>query len=339
LKVQLIIDGEEAYNQADNRNGGSTPRNTDFAQALQDACDAGEVLTWPQDVAIDQPIVITIDKPLRGPFGLRMDGFKIISRITDGSDLLTFKIAAPGIDCRYLRVQDLLIAGSGLDGNGLVISCPRNDSWIYNFELRGVSVEGCGQAGVLLEGSVFEGMTSNLCTHGNKGDGARMQNFGPEGNVGVVSAITMWGGSHRKNGGKGIYLIGAAAPRDVKVHGAYFCENTDEGIVAENGIGLVSGCGFENNGGAGVALQNYGSFIGCTFSTGGPQLNGITGYLVGTLFVSCCSSEPYGAAISAGGVLVHVTGAPGSKVYTAASGGKPMIAADASVVVLEAQAI
>src|SRR5580765_6323407 len=112
--------------------GGTPPASGDFATALQAACDGGHMLHWYSDVETSVPIVATITKHTAGPFGLDMHGHKIRSRIGDGGDVLTFRIVEGGIDCRYLRVHDAGIFGSGNDGHGLVISCPRNDSWIYN---------------------------------------------------------------------------------------------------------------------------------------------------------------------------------------------------------------
>jgi hypothetical protein len=58
-------------------------------------------------------------------------------------------------------------------------------------------------------------------------------------------------------------------------------DNHGPGIVATSGITLVQGSGFENNQGTGAIVQGSATFTGDTFSTYGPQLTGIGGYLAG----------------------------------------------------------
>jgi hypothetical protein len=65
------------------------------------------------------------------------------------------------------------------------------------------------------------------------------------------------------------------------VKGAYFVSNDGPGIDATSGITLVQGTGFENNQGAGAIVQGSATFSGDTFSTYGPQMTGIGGYLAG----------------------------------------------------------
>lgn len=262
---------------------------TTFVSTLQAALDKGQILDLPGgtlDVA--QTMKFTLKATTQGWTGLRGGGLKINSRITDGSPVMVFEVAKDGIDFRYLALRDFGIFGTGKEGDGLTVRCDTNSSWIYSSVLRDVAVEHCGGNGIVLEGSFFESSLFDVWTHGNAHHGCVLQHKN-----GQVSAINVSGGGHRKNGQYGMATLNGS--RDVKQFGVYYCENQGGGLLADQGFTLLSGCGFENNKGAGVKFQNFGTIIGCTGSTNGPQRYLLDGYLAGgDLTVISTGVEDYG---------------------------------------------
>ncbi len=211
------------------------------------------------------------------------------STIINGADVITYQVTQPGIDVRYLQLEGFLVAGNGKEGTGLKVTCPLNTSWIYGSVLRDVEVEGCGGVhGLWLNGSVFESSLFNVCSDGNRQNGVGLSH---DAAGGEVSALAIFGGTHRKNGMAGIAAVAGA--RDFKCFGTYFVENKGQGIWAEQGFTLLQGCGFENNGGVGVQFQNYGHMIGCTGSSFGPQVYLAQGYLAGDATIMACEIEGY----------------------------------------------
>ena len=305
VNVKLVIDDEIVHeDDYDTVDTGLPADAVELAEALQDAIDNKVLLTLPpNNMTYKGDIVITVTEHTRGITGLNANGAKL-----EGS--LTIKVDRPGIDFRYLIIEKLLIDGTG-KAHGLVLACPTNDSWIYNWCLRDVMVEGCTGDGIALEGSVFEGSMINVCTHGNGGNGVLMRHKGG----GQISAIGVFGGAHRKNGRAGMALLDGA--RDVKQMGVYYVENKGPGLHADQGFTGVWGCGFENNGGTGILFQNFGNVHASTASSNGPQQTLAQGYLSTGAALTLVSSgvEGYGghtmktAKIEGNGeVFINVTG-------------------------------
>jgi hypothetical protein len=74
-------------------------------------------------------------------------------------------------------------------------------------------------------------------------------------------------------------------------------DNHGPGIDATSGLTLVQGSGFENNQGTGAIVQGSATFNGDTFSTYGPEMTGVGGYLaVGQVTVIGDFAEYYGPA-------------------------------------------
>ena len=270
-----------------------------FVSQLKAAIAEQRVLDWRMgDVEISEPIVLTIDKHMRGWSGLNMNGSKITSRIEDPSkDLLTFEIIKPGIDCRYLTIRNAVFQGSGKERDGIVFSCRTNQSWIYNMLVEKTAANGFGRDGMVWDGSVFESNTIAFFADSNGRNGFNLWNNGPPNDTGILSAVAIWGGAYRKNGGSGIKTstnIEYREPRNVLVSHAYFVENLGPGINAAAGMDSVMECGFENNGGTGVKFANYLRLVGCRGSSHGPQNTLFEGYITSDMTAINCSVEAYG---------------------------------------------
>lgn len=299
----------------------------ELSPLLTAACSTQQVAhATKRTYVVSSTVDIVVGSSIGIPWGFDGGGANIVSTITDGSPILRFRIASAGVDCRYLNLRNLSITGNGLDGDAIVLSCPRNDSWLYNFALDGIQITGNGGNGVVLEGSTFEGQIDALYTSNCGQAGLTARNVGPAGNVGIVSDIKLFGGSHRKNPQGGINIPDNDGPNDFKIYGVYFVENGNAtpggkgGLNAAAGVSLIDGCGFENNKGYGVWLQNFGTVRSTSFSTGGnPSIQpiGVTGYISGNLLLDSASAQAYGGGTIA---LANMSGVSGGKVILLASG-------------------
>ncbi|HEY4343349.1 MAG TPA: right-handed parallel beta-helix repeat-containing protein [Parvibaculum sp.] len=224
-------------------------------------------------------------------------GAVLLSNITDGSDV--FEIVSHAT-ARYLLIDGLTIQGKGGEGHGLSLDCNREQSYIYNFCLRDLVVQGCGGDGLRLIGNIFEGQIFNSYFRDNKGNGTTM-GHGPDG--GVLSAVHVFGCVFGGNGGQGAALINAAS--DVSFHGCYFLQNGAFGVSAKSGCTLLSNCGFENNhmkadgfadGDAGVQLQVFGTLVGCTAYSIHNQTHLLRGFITNHLVMVGCTAAGGGKA-------------------------------------------
>jgi hypothetical protein len=214
------------------------------------------------------------------------------SKITDGSPVLRVLVNADGVNLTNLLLEKIQVNGNGREGDGIVISCPTNNSWVYRSVFRDLAVSHCGGNGIVFDGSVFESSIHNCWAADNKGNGFVFRHN----NGGQVSAISMHGGGARKNLQAGIALLDGA--RDIKMFGLYFCENAQFGVNADQGCTLLSGCGFENNQPSGLRYQNFANLMSCTFSTHGVQNPAIQGYLAGGSSIINTGNEDYGGGQS-----------------------------------------
>ncbi|MBX3500382.1 MAG: FG-GAP repeat protein [Alphaproteobacteria bacterium] len=229
----------------------------------------------PATYTITEPIVIHVTSTVQGALGLDGGGATFISQVPAGQPVIQL-VVEPGVDLRYLQLSNFTIQGNGLEGDGISIVVPSNDSWLYNWTIRDVTVEGVGGYGLDIEGSVFEGTICNSWMIGNGEGGARFAHS-PEG--GATSALRWLGGGFEDNGGPGLLLDNGA--RDISVEGATFTGNQGVGISAAWGITSVCSSDFVDNQGAGIWFQNFGGFNDNDFSSSGAQSVGIKGYLTG----------------------------------------------------------
>lgn len=263
-----------------------------FVAAITDAFAKGRPLVTSGSVVVTTPIKIVIPANLQTISGLLGNGLQIISQITNGLDVLTIEVDTPNVNLQYMILEKFQIIGNGKEGNGLVIRCATNSSWIYTSTFRDIVTINCGKAGQVYDGSVFESNLSGCYSMGNGGAGFVFSDNPAGGNC---SAMHMQLCGSRKNGGNGVDMLNGC--RDVHVKTTYFCENHGWGINATQGIEEVDSCGFENNGG-GLTFQNYANLSRCTFSTGGTQKTQIDGYLSGASTMIGTDWEYYGPAPS-----------------------------------------
>lgn len=276
---------------------------TDDTEALQRAFDAALNAPHPTFLHIppgryivSRTLHIQYDTHTTGnvvhPHGIRAHGASLISRISDGSDVVRF---TSGSVARFLLIEGLSVRGSRNDRHGIVLDCNRESAYLYNFCLRDVIVENCGGDGLHMTGNIFEGQVFNGYFRDNGGHGAYM---GHGKNGGVLSAIHVFGSIFGGNGAHGAVL--ANHSNDVGFHGCYFLENARFGLSAENGCGLLSHCGFENNqmsagsraaGGAGVNISNFGTLIGCTSHSNRFQTHLARSFVVGNLTMIGCRAS------------------------------------------------
>ncbi len=228
---------------------------------------------------------------------VRGHGAILRSRIVDGSDVLQMTSHAT---TRFLLIDGLSVQGSGGEGNGLLLDCNRERSYLYNFCLRDVVVQGCGGDGLRMIGNVFEGQVFNSYFRDNKGNGATF-GHGPDG--GILSAIHVFGCVFGGNGVHGAALVNNAT--DVSFHGCYFLLNGRFGLSARNGVTILSNCGFENNhmkagdfddGDAGIELQVAGTLVGCTAYSIYRQTHLVRGFITNQLVMIGCTAAGGGDA-------------------------------------------
>jgi len=278
--------------------GGSAPPtpDTDFQRALQAAFDEGRVLHLHAPLTLDAPVAVKINYSNQGWFGFDGGMNKIHSNV-EGQPALRFYMdesVPQGTCARGMMLKDFSIIGGG-KGGGLQCDIPFNDRWLGNLELRSLWFEGiAGKAGCTIAGSIFESFGYNVGTMDCEGAGMYFANVGPDGNKGIVSAWRLFGGTHRQNGGNGILMDQYDGPADVRMFGLYFCSNAKEGISTISGLELVDGCGFENNGNAGIYLQNFATLRNCSGSTYGVQAYLVDAYLVNPLQLHSCGVVGYG---------------------------------------------
>jgi hypothetical protein len=284
----------------------------DDSAALQAALDAafapsgpGFLLIPPGTYRISRTLRVTSLEGQRGDVGrnhgISAHGAQLLSTITDGSNILEFNSRST---VRFLLIEGLDILGGGREGNGLHLTCEYKEHYLYNFCLRDVAVQACGGDGCVMIGNVFEGQIINSYFRDNGRNGVT---FGHGARAGILSAIHVFGCVFGQNGQHGVAMINGCY--DVAFHGCYFLLNGKYGLVAENGCTLLSDCGFENNhekaasfaeGGAGMALQGFGTLIGCTSYSIFKQTRLLQVHVVNQLVMIGCHGSGDAAAKGAG---------------------------------------
>src|SRR5882757_466817 len=224
---------------------------------------------------VTQSIVINVTASTQGPVGIDLGGAKIFSQITDGSPVIEI-IVGPGVNLGGLTLSNFMIEGTQQEGDGIKIVADGSDRSVQNFNFSNLELEHVGGIGLDVLGNVSQGTVFDSWMNANSQGGARFANSA---HGGVASGLEWIGGGFRGNGGAGLILDNGT--HDMTVKGAYFVDNHGPGIDATSGITLVQGSGFENNQGSGAVVQGSATFNGDTFSTYGPQMTGIGGYLAG----------------------------------------------------------
>jgi len=266
-----------------------------FGAALQDAVDKGQVFKLDYDITIDQPITIDIRYSHRGWFGLDGQHHKIYSTVT-GAPALTFTMPTSlhGVCARGFYLGNLTMLGNLAEEGGLKIDAQAEDSWLVDAHLENIWLENFGgKAALTCRGNLFESSWYDVSTQDNAGAGLYFANAG---GAAVASAIRLFGGTQRQNGGAGYLVDAYDGPGDIRLHGLYFCLNRGGGIVSWAGCELIHDCGFENNTDFGINVQNYCTMNRCTGSTMGTQPQLVIGYLANPWSITDCSMVGYAGA-------------------------------------------
>jgi hypothetical protein len=238
----------------------------------------------------------------QGPVGIDLGGAKIFSQITDGSPVIEI-IVGPGVNLGSLTLSNFMLEGSQQEGDGIKIVADGSDRAVQNLNISNVELEHVGGIGLDVLGNVSQGTVFDSWMNANGQGGARFANSV---HGGVASGLGWTGGGFRQNGVAGLILDNGTY--DMTVKGAYFVDNHGAGIDATSGITLVQGTGFENNQDAGAIVQGSANFNDDTFSTYGPQLTGIGGYLAGGQVTAIGDLAEYYGSGSVPLVLANVQG-------------------------------
>jgi 20S proteasome alpha/beta subunit len=224
---------------------------------------------------VTKSIVINVTASTQGPVGIDLGGAKILSQITDGSPVIEI-IAGPGVNLGGLTLSNFMLEGNGQEGDGIKIVADGNDRSVHDWNFSNLELEHVGGIGLDVLGNVFQGTVFDSWMNANTQGGARFANSA---HGGAAGGLAWTGGGFRANGVAGLILDNGT--HDMTVKGAYFVSNDGPGVDATSGITLVQGSGFENNQGTGAIVQGSANFSDDTFSTYGPQMTGIGGYLAG----------------------------------------------------------
>ena len=272
-----------------------------FEAALRAKFAAGDVLNWTGgNVRLRRPIVIDVTSSMLGP-GLDLNGAKLIADFNDAKQrAITIRIPATArnVALRGIKIFNgtILAESPAQDAIGLV--CLTNHSWIYSWKFMNLDIEHFARDGLFFQGSVFEGECHAVTCSDNARNGMTFRNDGPINDLGIVSAISIFGGQMRKNGNAGIETQSAIPyqePRDLNISLTYFVENKGPGLHATGGFSLAQGCGFENNGQCGIKMMNEGRMYACRASTYGSQPYLVNAFLNGgDMVLDACRIEGYG---------------------------------------------
>jgi hypothetical protein len=259
-------------------------------------------------------------------WGLICQGANLMSRITNGGDVVSLQSNGSSVVRYFKLIGSLSICGSGSDGNGLHILAPTNAAGFYNFLVDGLSVERCGQNGLMLDGNVFESTIANSYFQDMKQDGACFGNRGG----GVVSTINVQNCFFNQNGRYGLSTWNFdgqyGGPQEIRVYGGYCRENQSYGFYYNNGDGAywIHQVGFENNckslspgdpSGAHVfsgVNMNMRDCVGFAMWTGATYL--LQGWWMERMTLDGCTNWCGGNVANAGGVKLAKLNGNGSAV-------------------------
>ena len=272
-----------------------------FEEALRAKFADGDVLDWRGgNVRLRKPIVIEVTENLLGP-GLDLNGAKLIADFNDANKrAITIRIPAraKNIALRGMKILNGTILAASPAQDAIGLECLTNQSWLYSWKLMNLDIEHFVRDGLHFDGSVFEGECHAVTCADNGRNGMTFRNNGSIGDIGIVSAIAIFGGQMRKNGPAGIETqstLPYQEPRDLNISQTYFVENKGPGLLATSGLSMAMGCGFENNGGCGIKLANEGRLFACRASTYKSQPYLVDAFLNGgSMLLDGCRIEGYG---------------------------------------------
>jgi hypothetical protein len=271
-----------------------------FEAALRTKFSTGDVLNWTGgNVRLKRPIVIDVTDGLTGA-GVDLNGARIVADFNDPNhSALTIRIPVEhkNVAFRGLKIFNGSFIAQSPARDAIDLVCLTNQSWIYSWKFMNLDIEGFARDGLLFDGSVFEGDCHAVTCSSNGRNGMTFRNGGPKGDIGIVSAIAIFGGQMRKNGNAGIETqstIRFQEPRDLNISQTYFVENKGPGLNAVAGFTMAHGCGFENNAGCGINMANEGRLYACRASTYGPQPYLVNAFFNGgNMLMDACRIEGY----------------------------------------------
>jgi hypothetical protein len=272
----------------------------DFEAALRAKFAAGSVLNWTGgDVRLKRPIAIDVTESL-STAGVDLNGAKVIADFNDASrSALTIRIPAErkNVAFRGLKIFNGSFMAASPAQDAVSLICLTNQSWIFSWKFINLDIEAFARDGLFFDGSVFEGDIHATTIASCGRNGMTFRNDGPKGDIGIVSAISIFGGQLRKNGNAGIEtqsVIAYQEPRDLNISQTYFVENKGPGLLATAGLSMAQGCGFENNGQCGIKLANEGRLYACRASTYGVQPYLVDAFFKsGSMVLDACRIEGY----------------------------------------------
>lgn len=248
-----------------------------FEAALRSKFSTGGTLNWTGgDVRLKRPIHIDVTQSMIG-VGVDLNGAKVIADFNDATKrAITIRIPSANkhVALRGMKFFDgtIIAESPALDALGFI--CLTNHSWIYSWKLMNLDIEQFARDGLFFAGSVSEGELHAVTCASNGRNGITFRNDGVNGDTGIVSAISIFGGQMRKNGNAGIETQSAVTyqePRDLNIRQTYFVENKGPGLNAVAGFTRAEGCGFQNNGECGINFMNEGRMTDCRASSHGSQ--------------------------------------------------------------------
>lgn len=298
-----LASGATAASGQKNSSERSTPTSGDSAQfeaALRSKFAAGDVLNWTGgNVRLKRPIVIDVTDSLTTA-GVDLNGAKVVADFNNPNrSALTIRIPAnrKGIAFRGLKIFNGSFITDSPAQDAIDLICLTNSSWIFSWKIMNLDIEGFARDGLFFGGSVFEGDCHAVTCSSNGRNGMTFRSDGPDDDRGIVSAIAIFGGQMRTNGNAGIETqspIRYQEPRDLNISQTYFVENKGPGLNAVAGFSMAQGCGFENNAGCGIYMENEGRMFACRASTFGPQPYLVKAYFNGGgMLMDGCRIEGY----------------------------------------------
>ena len=168
-----------------------------FEDALRAKFAAGDVLDWRGgNVRLRRPIVIEVTSNMLGP-GLDLNGAKLIADFNDASKrAITIRIPARArnVALRGMKIMNGTIVAASLAQDAIGLECHTNHSWLYSWKLMNLDIEHFQRDGLFFDGSVFEGECHAVTCADNGRNGMTFKNNGSIGDIGIVSAIAIFGG-------------------------------------------------------------------------------------------------------------------------------------------------
>lgn len=324
---------------------GVTDDSAAFAAALNASANgAGPILIPGATYAIASTISYTLNTSTARPWGFIGEGARLLSKITNGSDLM--QITAPfngtNYDVRYLQMINFQVFGSGgfqttgKEGNGIkIIAQDGVTTAIYNCLFHQLTFDSLGGSGLVLDGNIFEtsviGCNFQRCTDGLicAHDSNTVASGGHEG---ICSSISITDCMFIQNNNVGLHCTGfgpsAGAASEVDVKGGYFRQQGSYGALWENGMAFGRGMvnvGFENNcwntapgspsaNVAHVKSANDARMVQCSgFLNGGGAMSLLSVYTFGkTIMRQCTHQNEGGPALPANMGFAFIDGQAGS---------------------------